>query len=53
MDIPDEELWAVRSALRHHLFAFIRERARAALVGGAGGRRPRRSPQVRCSTTTC
>ena len=28
MDIPDEELWAVRSALRHHLFAFIRERAR-------------------------
>jgi len=29
LEIPDEELWAVRSALRHHLFAFIRERARA------------------------
>jgi starch phosphorylase len=28
LDIPDEELWAVRSALRHHLFAYIRERAR-------------------------
>ena len=27
-DIPDEELWAVRQALRHFLFAFIRERAR-------------------------
>jgi starch phosphorylase len=26
--IPDEELWAVRSALKHFLFAFIRERAR-------------------------
>ena len=29
LGIPDEELWAVRLALRHHLFAFIRERARA------------------------
>ena len=29
LEIPDKELWAVRSALRHHLFAFIRERARA------------------------
>ena len=29
LEIPDEELWAVRSALRRHLFAFIRERARA------------------------
>ena len=29
LEIPDEELWAVRSALRHHMFAFIRERARA------------------------
>lgn len=26
--IPDEELWAVRQALRNNLFAFIRERAR-------------------------
>jgi starch phosphorylase len=26
--IPDEELWEVRAALRAHLFAFIRERAR-------------------------
>jgi len=26
--IPDEELWAVRQALRNSLFAFIRERAR-------------------------
>jgi glycogen phosphorylase len=26
--IPDEELWAVRQALRNFLFAFIRERAR-------------------------
>ena len=27
-DIPDEELWAARHALRDYLFAFIRERAR-------------------------
>ncbi|HVL67330.1 MAG TPA: alpha-glucan family phosphorylase [Vicinamibacterales bacterium] len=27
-DIPDEELWAARNALRNYLFAFIRERAR-------------------------
>ena len=26
--IPDDELWAVRQALRNYLFAFIRERAR-------------------------
>ncbi len=26
--IPDEDLWAVRQALRNYLFAFIRERAR-------------------------
>ena len=26
--IPDEQLWAARSALRNYLFAFIRERAR-------------------------
>jgi starch phosphorylase len=29
MEIPDEELWAVRSSLRNYLFAFIRERARS------------------------
>jgi starch phosphorylase len=28
MDIPDEELWAARNALRNYLFTFIRERAR-------------------------
>ncbi len=28
LDIPDEQMWAVRSALRQYLFAFIRERAR-------------------------
>ena len=27
-DIPDQELWAARQALRTYLFAFIRERAR-------------------------
>jgi starch phosphorylase len=27
-EIPDEDLWAMRATLRHHLFAFIRERAR-------------------------
>ncbi|MEX1127185.1 MAG: alpha-glucan family phosphorylase [Vicinamibacterales bacterium] len=29
MDIPDEELWAARNALRNFLFTFIRERARS------------------------
>ena len=29
MDIPDEELWRVREALRQYLFGFMRERARA------------------------
>ena len=28
LDIPDEALWAARSALRQYLFQFIRERAR-------------------------
>ena len=28
LEIPDEELWAARNALRNYLFAFIRERAR-------------------------
>src|SRR5881628_2690730 len=27
-DIPDEDLWAARQALRNYLFAFARERAR-------------------------
>jgi starch phosphorylase len=29
MDIPDEELWAARNALRNYLFTFILERARS------------------------
>jgi glycogen phosphorylase len=29
LEIPDEELWAARQALRDYLFAFIRERARS------------------------
>ena len=29
LEIPDEELWAARNALRNYLFAFIRERARS------------------------
>jgi starch phosphorylase len=28
LDIPDEELWAVRQSLRRYLFTFLRERAR-------------------------
>src|SRR5262249_16291311 len=28
LEIPDEELWEVRQALRAHLFQFIRERSR-------------------------
>ena len=28
LEIPDDELWAVRQALRRYLFAFVRERAR-------------------------
>ncbi|HEX2458081.1 MAG TPA: alpha-glucan family phosphorylase [Vicinamibacterales bacterium] len=28
LEIPDEELWQARNALRNYLFAFIRERAR-------------------------
>ncbi len=28
LEIPDEELWTARQALRNYLFAFIRERAR-------------------------
>src|SRR5688572_24368455 len=29
LEIPDEEIWAARNALRQYLFAFIRERARS------------------------
>jgi starch phosphorylase len=29
LEIPDEELWAARGALRNYLFAFIRDRARS------------------------
>ncbi len=29
LDIPDEDVWAVRQALRAYLFQFVRERARA------------------------
>jgi starch phosphorylase len=29
LEIPDEELWEARNALRQYLFAFIRERARS------------------------
>jgi glycogen phosphorylase len=29
LEIPDDELWAARNALRNYLFAFIRERARS------------------------
>jgi starch phosphorylase len=29
LEVPDEELWAARNALRNYLFAFIRERARS------------------------
>jgi starch phosphorylase len=28
LEVPDEDLWEVHQALRHHLFWFIRERAR-------------------------
>ena len=32
LDIPDEELWAVRKSLREALFLFVRERARVRFV---------------------
>jgi len=28
LDVPDDELWRARQALRHYLFSFIRQRAR-------------------------
>jgi starch phosphorylase len=33
LDIPDEELWAVRLGLRRYLFAFLRERSRDRWTG--------------------
>jgi starch phosphorylase len=36
-DIPDEELWTVRCALRESLFQFVRERARARFAGEDAG----------------
>ncbi len=40
LDIPDEELWAARVALRSYLFQFVRERARQRWTseGGAAAR---------------
>jgi starch phosphorylase len=38
-DIPDEELWAAREALRAYLFQFIRERARQRWTDDAAGAR--------------
>jgi glycogen phosphorylase len=29
LEIPDEDLWSARQALRNYLFAFIRDRARS------------------------
>ena len=52
LDVPDEELWRARQALRQHLFTFIRQRARKLWTsdrmsaGRVAGRR------ARCSTTT-
>jgi starch phosphorylase len=36
-DIPDEEIWAAREALRAFLFQFVRERARERWTGDHGG----------------
>ena len=51
LEIPDEELWNARTALRQYLFAFIRERARQRWreeqVSAAAS-----SPPARCSTPT-
>jgi starch phosphorylase len=35
-DVPDEELWRARGALRGHLFSFLRERARQLWTDGRG-----------------
>ena len=52
LDIPDEELWAARQALRNYLFAFIRERARSRWTRRARQRRRASSPPARCSIRT-
>ena len=52
LDIPDEELWAVRQSLRDYLFAFIRERARQRWTIEARQRAARSSRPARCSTRT-
>ncbi len=33
LDVPDDELWRARQALRHYLFSFIRQRARKLWIG--------------------
>ena len=51
LDVPDDELWAVRSSLRNYLFSFIRQRARSLWtnerVSAAAC-----SPPARCSIAT-
>jgi starch phosphorylase len=37
LDVPDEDLWEVRQALRGYLFAFARERARQLWIEGHAG----------------
>jgi starch phosphorylase len=37
LEIPDEDLWAARDALRHYLFSFIRERVRGRWTEEQGG----------------
>jgi len=38
-EIPDDELWAARQALRHSLFQFVRERARERFADEGGASR--------------
>ena len=47
-DIPDDELWAARQALRAYLFAFIRERARESDGPKSGSARDVSSREARC-----
>jgi starch phosphorylase len=37
LEIPDDDVWAARQALRTYLFQFIRERARDRWIGDQGG----------------
>lgn len=37
LEIPDDDVWAARHALRNYLFQFIRERARERWIGDQGG----------------